>query len=105
MLVVKNSRKLKRLFNKKQKGVVPLKENFDKLVDAFQPRLWNDDMNHLFKKMCEDLFLSYGINVIVHPKPRANGDGVFIIEFLDAPYEKKRNTIRKIKKFFSTLFG
>lgn len=104
MLVIKNSKKLKKLFKKKQKGVVPLEENFNKLMEVFQHKLWNEDANILFKKMFENLFLAYGIRVKVHIKTRESGDGTFYVEFLDS-YQNKNTWQRKVKKFFTTLFN
>lgn len=60
--------------------------NFEKLLLAFQERVWTKDVCNLFKGLCEDLFRSYNINVNVHVK-----DGRFEIEFLDKPSQKSVN--------------
>ena len=56
--------------------------NFEKLLLAFQERMWTKDVCALFKALCEDLFRSYGITVIVTVREGLNA-GKFEINFIE----------------------
>lgn len=64
------------------------RQNFDKLLKAFEERIWTRDVCALFKALCEDLFKAYNIDVIVNVKPNISGGGKFEIDFLDKPSKK-----------------
>jgi len=62
--------------------------NFQKLLLAFEERIWTRDVCALFKALCEDLFNAYNIRVKVHVNDGVSGGGKFQIEFLDRPTKK-----------------
>lgn len=64
------------------------KQNFEKLMSAFQDRIWTKETCNFFKALCEDLFKAYGIRVNVIIKMNISGDGKFEIDFLDKPSQK-----------------
>jgi len=63
------------------------KMNFEKLLLAFEERLWTSDVCALFKALCEDLFRSHDIPVVVSVH-NGNSAGRFEIDFLDRPSKK-----------------
>lgn len=76
--------------------------NFEKLLLAFEERMWTKDVCALFKALAKDLFKTYGINVEIDVDEGVSG-GRFKIDFLDykSPTEKKldRSSLDVVKWF------
>lgn len=94
-MIACENKQLKELLNTNES----FKMNFEKLLLAFQERLWTKDVCSLFKALCEDLFNSYHISVRVHVNDGISGGGRFEIEFLDRPSKKSvdRNIFDVVK--------
>jgi hypothetical protein len=63
------------------------KINFEKLLKAFEERMWTKETCALFKALCENLFAAYNIRIKVHVNEGMYG-GRFRIEFLDQPFSE-----------------
>jgi hypothetical protein len=93
-MLVPNSKALDELLKSNES----FKRNFEKLLLAFERRLWTKDTCFLFKSMCEDLFKSYKIQVSVNVKTNIDGDGRFSIDFLDEIPPEMVIAYNKLKK-------
>jgi len=89
-------------------------EKFGKLIQVFEKRIWTPETCFFFKRLCEDLFKDYGLDIEVKIKTNINGDGVFEIIFKPQPEQEKETAMeaykgvsfwQKIKNFFKRLFS
>jgi hypothetical protein len=71
------------------------RQNFEKLLLAFQDRMWTKDTRFLFRVLCEDLFRAYNIHVSVSDRTNLSGDGQFSIEILNTPETQETIAILK----------
>ena len=90
-MLVSNSRPLDELL----KSNASFKMNFEKLLSAFEKRLWTKDVCFLFKSLCEDLFNSYKIPVRITIKTNIDGDGRFSIDFLERALSDEEIAVMK----------
>lgn len=77
-MLTNNSEELEELL----KSNTTFNMNFQKLMKAFEKRIWTAETCYLFKVLLEKLFEDYKIPAIVHVKTNIDGDGKFEIEFL-----------------------
>lgn len=77
-MIVAENPKLKMLLKSNE----VFKMNFEKLMLAFEKRIWTKDVCTLFKALCESLFRDHGIPVVCHIKENIVGDGRFVLEFV-----------------------
>lgn len=78
-MLVCDNKELKKLLKQNK----TFKMNFEKILNAFEKKIWTKQTCFFFKSLLEELFKSYSIPVRVHTQPNAMGDGKFEIEFLD----------------------
>lgn len=78
-MLVANSKFLNELLESNE----VFKANFEKLLSAFEKRLWTKEVCFLFKMLCEDLFRAHKIPAVIDVKTNMDGDGRFTIDFLE----------------------